>query len=58
MLFLLLFPGGGLDPRVVPGGGWLGQGELVSAGSRAHADGLSHARHPLQTRGAKEDQQE
>lgn len=56
--FSSFFPGGGLDPGVVPGGGWLGQEELVSGGSRAHADGLCHARHPLQTCGAKEDQQE
>lgn len=55
---LTLFVGRGLDRRAVPGGGWLGQQELVSGGSGAHADGLYHAGHPLQTCGAKEDEQE
>lgn len=52
---LTLFLGGCLDQRAFPRGGWLGQQEHVSGGGRAHADGLCHACHPLQTCGAKED---
>lgn len=55
---LTLFPGWGLDPGVVPGGGELGQEEPVSGGGGAHADGVSLTCHPLQTCGAKEDKQE
>lgn len=37
--------------RFVPGGGRLGQEQLLSGGSWAHADGLSHPYHPLQACG-------
>lgn len=44
-------PGWSIHPRTVSWGSWLGQEELLSGGSWTHADGLSHAHHPLQTCG-------
>lgn len=52
-------PGRSVCSRSIPGGGRLGQEELMSGGGRPHADGVSRPHHPLQTCGKpQEDGQE